>query len=187
MEYLKISMGVGAVPVFPVVSAITFWGVFTSVFSSISPLWNLVDNSNLLFKNDTRKKFLEAITDTNPWAYLALQALDVLGFLDAPATASVLAKAIAGIVLMHDILFVIQREQWGTNKVITSLTEAQINAVTKEFRGSELRKVAIQHIDGSSLFAKCYSKEKISQLILEAIDLARCRHPRTSLTRGSLK
>jgi len=32
-----------------------------------------------------------------------MQSMDVLGPLDAPATASVLAEAVAGIVLLHDI------------------------------------------------------------------------------------
>ncbi|KAH7364920.1 hypothetical protein BKA65DRAFT_388141, partial [Rhexocercosporidium sp. MPI-PUGE-AT-0058] len=125
MEYFGFSMGFGAIPLLPLVSGITFWKVYTSAFSSISPLWNIVDSSNLLFKHSTRKKFLEAIFDTNTWAFLLLQSMDVLGPLDAPATATVLAKAVAGIVLLHDILWVIQKEQWGTNKAVTSLSERQ--------------------------------------------------------------
>jgi hypothetical protein len=69
----------------------------------ISLLQNIVNSSNLLFKNSTWKKFLEAIFDTHPWASLLMQSMDVLGPLDAPATASVLAEAVAGIVLLHDI------------------------------------------------------------------------------------
>lgn len=187
MEYFEFSMGFGAVPLIPFVSGITFWNVYTSAFSSISPLWNIVDSSNLLFKNSTRKKFLEAIFDNNTWAFLLLQSMDALGPLDAPATASVLAKAVAGIVLLHDIIWVIQKEQWGTNKTVTSLGERQIDDVAKEFREGKLREVALQAIDGTNLFNKAWSKDGVPRIILEAIDLARCRHPRTSLTRGSLK
>lgn len=186
MIYFGFSMGFGAVPL-PFVSGITFWNVYTSAFSSISPLWNIVDSSKLLFKNSTRKKFLEAIFDTNTWAFLLLQSMDVLGPLDAPATASVLAKAVAGIVLLHDILWVIQKEQWGTNKTVTSLSVWQIDDVAKEFRAGKLREVALQAIDGTNLFDKAWSKDGMTRIILEAIDLARYRHPRTSLTRGSLK
>jgi len=178
-------MGLGAVPLIPLVSGITFWRVYTSAFSAISPLWNIVDKSNLLFKNSTRKKFLGAIFDTNTYGFLLLQSIDVLGPLDAPATASVLAKAIAGIILLHDVLWVIQKEQWGTNKTVTSLTEGQIDDVAKKFRTGKLRELALQAIDGSNLFNKAWSKERMTEIIFDAIELARSRYPRSSLTKVS--
>jgi hypothetical protein len=187
MEYFNINMAMNVVPLIPVVSGITFWRCFTGCFSKISPLWNLIDDLKLLFQSSVRMKFIRAIFDTNTWGFLALLAVDVLGIFDAPATASVLAKAIAGIVLIHDILFVIQKEQWGDNKRIESLSVRQIEAVLQEFQKSKLRGVMMTHIDGSTLFTKCYSKDKIGELIYNAIDLARSKHPRTSLIKGTLK
>jgi hypothetical protein len=109
-----------------------------------------------------------------------MQSMDVLGPLDAPATASVLAEAVAGIVLLHDINWVVQKEHWGTNIAVTSFKERQIDDVAKEFRAGKLREVALQAIDGTNLFNKAWSKDGVTRIILEAmdqVDLARCRYP----------
>lgn len=97
--------------------------------------------------------------------------MDVLGPLDAPATASVLAKAVAGIVLLRDIIWVIQKEQWGTNKTVTSLSERQINDVAKEFPEGKLRKFALQAIDGTNLFNITWLRDRVTRIILEAINV----------------
>jgi hypothetical protein len=183
LSHFGVSLGISAIPFVPVVSAVTFWVTFTYCFDEISKVWKLKDRSLLLKQRHTKRKFLEAIFDVNPYAFLALQAIDILGPTDAPATASVLAKVIAGITLIHDNLFVRELVQRRDGVMVTPLTTDDIDRTVKAFRTGPLRKAMRNHIDGSSLFTKAYSKHQISNLIQEAIEVARGKYPRESLER----
>jgi hypothetical protein len=181
MKSFSTHLGINAIPILPGLSAGSFWFAFSKSCSNISPLWCLKDEKELLNRNQIRRKILGAIFDANPIGFLALQAIDILGFTDAPATAAVFAKAIAGITLILDDLFVFQMQSRRDNKEIKSLTEHDIDSSIEMFRKGKLRASMVRAIDGSSLFAKAYSRDQMAYLIYEAVQTARACNPRLEL------
>jgi len=181
MKSFSTYLGINAIPILPGLSAGSFWFAFSKSCSNISLLWSLKDEKELLNKNQIRRKILGAIFDANPIGFLALQAIDILGFTDAPATAAVFSKAIAGITLILDDLFVLQMQSRRDGKRITSLTEGDIDDSIQMFRDGKLRSTMIKAIDGSSLFLKAYSKVQMTEFIHEAVQDARACSPRVEL------
>jgi hypothetical protein len=181
MKSFSTHLGINAIPILPGLSAGSFWFAFSKSCSNISPLWSLKDETELLNKNSIRRKLLGAIFDTNPIGFLLLQGIDILGFTDAPATAAVFAKAIAGVTLILDDLFVLQMQNRRKRNEIKSLTEAEIDSSISLFRSGKLRANMSRTIDGSSLFTKAYSKGQMNALIYEAVRTARECNPRIGL------
>ncbi|KAF1836112.1 hypothetical protein BDW02DRAFT_596646 [Decorospora gaudefroyi] len=134
MELFRTNQAWNAVPIIPVVSAVAFWHAFSECFFKISPIWNVVDYEHLLEKRSTRTQFISAIFDESAWSFLAWRSADVFSIVSAPHTAAILARVVAGITLIHDELFVLQKSKTGRNQEVTSLTVEEMKSVLSKFR-----------------------------------------------------
>jgi hypothetical protein len=172
---------------------------FLRCFDDISAVWNLVDrrparvsfwttfigsepnpqDRKLMQENSVKFNILEAILNRNALSHFIAKSLDIVGPADAPFAASDFAKVVAGITIIHDELFIMQQTQRRDNNGVRPLTSGQISEAIERYCSSKLRSVSTSFIDGESLLGRCYSKEAVKKITLDAITNARLTSPRT--------
>lgn len=139
------------------------WETLVQIFDKLSQTYNLNDPEGVMSSHATLQRILAATFDRDELAFLTQhsQALDLLDdSLDGITRAHVLAQAIAGMVTILESVTATGRQ------VDASLVANE----TRHFAESEHRRRIADMIENSHVFARCYDRSQITNLILRAVE-----------------
>ncbi|KAH6686741.1 hypothetical protein F5X68DRAFT_11968 [Plectosphaerella plurivora] len=139
------------------------WETLGQTSDKLAKSYNLNDPESIMSSRNTLQRILAATFDRDELAFLTQhsQALDLLDdSLDGITRAHELAQAIAGMVTILEKVAAIGRQ------VDASLVNDEI----RHFAESEHRRRIAQTIEGSRVFARCYDRSQITDLILRAVE-----------------
>jgi hypothetical protein len=163
----------GAIPIIGFIGATGIYTAFTNVLSDISKFWRLEGTNGLILQSEIRNLFLSAVFDINVAQRIGvgfLLALNPLGGLLSAVTANIFLKMVAGVTLIHEMLFWKQIDNQGK-----PITVEDVRTVTANFQRSENRKRMIHYIDGELTALTGYKKVDCEKIMESAIQEGRSK------------
>jgi len=163
----------GAIPIIGFIGATGIYTAFTRVLLDISRFWSLRGTHALIMQQEIRNMFLSAVFNVTVAERIGvsfLLALNPLGGLLSAVTANLFLKMVAGVTLIHEMLFWKQIDNQG-NRV----TVEDVRSVTGDFKRSDNRKRMIHHIDGELKALQGYNKLDCERIMESAIQEGRSK------------
>jgi len=158
MTVFSVTLGTASVQI-----TVSVWETLVQTYNKLYKTYNLDDPQGILSKPDTLQSILGATFDRDELAILTKHSQD-LGILDDSlddvTKAHVLAQAIAGIVTVLEHIA-------STRKQVD---EHLVSDEIQHFAESSHRQRIAETIEGSRVFARCYHKSQIANLILKAVE-----------------
>jgi hypothetical protein len=148
-----------------------FTSSFTEMYGIVSSSWRLIDPKDLLQTRATRNKFFEACLKLTTFGRIGVKTgmmLNFLGPVTAPFITIALLKTAAGLIMMHEDLFWLQRAESGLH-----ITTDSLNKVASDFAKSRGREIAGAHINSKIDVTNYASKAHCKDVLETAIRLAR--------------
>jgi hypothetical protein len=163
--------GTAAIPIIGFIGATGIYTAFTRVLSDISSFWRLEGTHGLIVQSEIRNLFLSAVFSVNVAQRIGasfLLALNPLGGLLSPVTANIFLKMVAGVTLIHEMMF---WKQIDNHRM--PITVEDVRSVTEKFKRSDERKRMINYIDGELKVFQGYKKLDCERVIGSAIQEGR--------------
>jgi hypothetical protein len=139
------------------------WETLVQTSDKLAKTYDLNDPEDVMSSRSTLQRILSATFDRDELAFLTQhsQALNLLDdSLDGLSRAHVLAQAIAGLVTILENVAATGRQ----------VNAAVVNEVISHFAESEHRRRIAEMIEGSRVFARCYDRSQITDLVLRAVE-----------------
>ena len=140
-------------------SGVTLWAVLQQCFSTFSSILGLNDRRQILADSANQKRVLAAIFDSDSRAFVTEDALFMLDHIDEHAKATLLAQAVAGLVMVLRRLCSAELE----------LAPGVLSRELRLFTESEERREMLAAIEHSPVLLSCYMKSEIADLMISAI------------------
>lgn len=157
MSHFTLSMGQASVQ-----NNVTMWTTLSQCYDEIAKTFALQDPENIIANPESISAVVHATFDHDAHGLVEQQSSSMMHCIDDVTKAHMLAQAIAGMVAFFRKLAIHHEHQPVTN--------ASFDRDLQRFADCELRSAMIRKIEDSRIFGRCYTKNQIADLIMDAVD-----------------
>ncbi len=140
-------------------SETTLKAILSRCFSQFSTIFGLEKGQKLLADPVNQRRVFDTIFDSDSRAFVTEDCLFMLEHLDDHAKATLLAQAVAGLVMVFERL----------RATDTELTDRIFSRELQLFSECEERHAMLTAIGSSPILESCYMKSQIADLITQAV------------------